>query len=107
MELRPTVGAGVESVDVVWIGSCVGLAPIDDYHVVAPEGGGMATAFCRWGGRVGQWSYTCPFKGFDVETIHVVIDYLLSAHTQSTEAEVVNTVIGVPVKPPWKSVLFY
>jgi hypothetical protein len=37
--------SGVESVDIVWIGSCVGFTPVNDDDVVSPEGGTVAATF--------------------------------------------------------------
>ena len=53
MELSPCVGTGVECVDVVWIGTGICFAAVDDDYMVSPESSTVAAAFCGWWRRVG------------------------------------------------------
>ena len=71
----PDMGAGVEGIYVVWVGSPFCFAAVDDDDVASPEGGGVAAAFVGRRGR-GCWEggYEGPFEDFEIEAVDVVED---------------------------------
>jgi hypothetical protein len=69
------VGAGVEGVDVVWVGATVVFAAVDEEDVGAPEGRRVAAAGVGGGGGGGgEGLDDGPGERMQVEAVDVVVD---------------------------------
>jgi hypothetical protein len=95
VKLRPCVVSGVEGVDIVRVGSCVSFTAVDYDDVVSPEGGTVAAAFCRWRRAVWQRGDLGPNKGFQIETIYAIIDWMLEGNLWK------GTIVGVAIEATW------
>jgi len=85
MELGPCVCPGVEGVNVVWVGSGVGFAAVDDDDVVSPQGCTVTATFGGWGRGIWQGCYEGPVERFQIETIDTVVYYESALNTQTAK----------------------